>query len=898
MKLQHDLISAWRRFAALFGRSRRARDVRAEVEFHLAMRQQEFQRAGMASDAAATAARRQFGNVALLTEKTHDMWKWPSFESVVADVRYAVRNLVRTPAFSIVAVLVLAIGIGANTAMFSLVDAMLLRGLPYPDTNRLVLLIGNVQRQTVERRGNSVPDYLDWRKQATSFDDMAAYNTFTMTLFGADEPERVTIESVSPSYFGLLGATPSHGRTFRDDEDVDANRDFVVVLGDAVWRQHFGADPNIVNTTIKLSGQAYTVIGIMPPGFTGITDTGQIWLPFVFSGYPNNARGSRGFQTLARLKSGVSIDQARAEMNTISARLEAAYPDTNAKRGVEISPLQVETYGQLQPIVLTLMAAVSFVLLIACANVANLLIGRSEARQKEIAVRTALGAGRARLIRQMITESCVLTAIGALAGLFVAQTLVRVGTLASPVQFPSFVQPTMNAKVLVFTVGVALLAGLVLGLAPAMHARLVRLTEVLKDSSRGSSGGARAQRLRGVLIVTEVALAIVLFIGAGLMIRSTQKLAAIDPGFDTSNLLTVTVSVPRVPAPPAATPAPGQPAPPPPPFLVSGRELIDRVRAVPGVTSVGLSSDVPLDGSSGSAVFYSAEGDTTTDAQTMPRAYVHAVSPEFFDSMHMPLRGRTFRSDELAANSSVVIVSEALVKRFWPNQDPTGKRIKLGRPSPTNQNPWLTIVGSVPEIKYRALPANPTADPDLYFPAVDRSPQPLLIRTSVPPLSVLPSVRAAIRRDQPSLAVFATAAVEDLVAQQTSASRFTMWVLSLFAGTALLLSVIGIYGVMSYLVTQRMREFGIRLALGASSREIVGVVLRQGIKLIAIGAVLGIVVSISLSQLFAGLLFDVTPRDAAAAPLAIGVLLTAAVLACVVPAVRATRVNPVETLRQ
>jgi predicted permease len=494
----------------------------------------------------------------------------------------------------------------------------------------------------------------------------------------------------------------------------------------------------------------------------------------------------------------------------------------------------------------------------------------------------------------MITESCVLTTTGAVAGLLMAQLLVRAGTLASPVQFPSFVQPGINLKVLMFTVGVALLAGLVLGLAPAMHARFARLTEALKESSRGGSGGARAQRLRSVLIVTEVALAIVLFIGAGLMIRSSQKLAAVDPGFDTSNLLTVSVSVPRQPAPPGATPpVPGQPAPPPLPYLVSGAGLMDRVRSVPGVTSVGLTSDVPLTGA-GSAVFYTAEGDATTDAQTVPRAYVHRVSPGFFETIHMPLRGRTFRSDELKTDSTVVVVSEGLVARFWPNQDPVGKRIKLGNSSSTN--PWLTIIGTVPETKYRSLPANPTADPDLYFPAVDRSPQPMLIRTSVPPLSVLPSVRAAIRQDQPAVAIFAANTLEELVAQNTSASRFTMWVLSLFAGTALLLSVIGIYGVMSYLVTQRMREFGIRLALGASRRDIVSVVLRQGTILIAIGAALGIAVTIGLSQLFTTLLFEVTVGDLSAA-LATGVLLVAAVLACVIPAVRATRVNPVETLR-
>ena len=892
MKLLHDLIAVWHRATALFGGRRRARDLRDEIEFHLAMRQQDLERAGASPADARLAARRQFGNVALIRERTDDMWKFPSFESVMQDIRYAFRSLLKAPGFSVVAVLVLAIGVGANTAMFSLVDAMLLRGLPYPDADRLVLLIGNVQRATaVERRGNSLPDHRDWRAKATAFDDMAAWDTLSMTLTGTDEAERLPVEAVSVPYFSLLGASPARGRTFKPEEDAVPNRDFVVVLSDGVWQRRFGADPSIVNRTIQLSGRTYTVVGVMPPGFIGVSGTAQLWVPFAVAGYSEN-RGSRGFQTLARLKSGTSIDTARAELAVISNQLAAAYPDTNAKRGVEVSPLLVETVGQLQPMVLTLMAAVSFVLLIACANVANLLIGRSEARQKEIAVRTALGAGQARLMRQLITESCVLTFIGAAAGLALAYMLVRSLTAASPIQFPAFVQPTLNVPVLLFTVGIALAAGILLGLAPAMHARLARLTEALKESSRGGSGGLRSQRIRGLLVVTEVALAIVLFVGAGLMIRSSQNLAAIDPGFDPAGLLTLTVSVPRLPQT-TPSPAPGQPAAPAA-FLLSGRDLLARVQSVPGVTAASLASDVPLSGAA-SAVFYSAEGDTTTDAQTVPRAYVHRVSPNFFETIRLPLTaGRTFEPAEIAPASPAVIVSENVVKRFWPNQDPIGKRIRLGAPGSTN--PWLTIVGVVGETKYRALPANPTADPDLYLPALDRSPQPILVRTSVPPESVLQAVRAAVLKGESSVAVFAASTMDDLVATQTATSRFTMWVLGLFAITALVLSAIGIYGVMSYLVTQRTREFGIRLALGASRSEIIGVVVRHGTRLIAIGAVLGIGVTMALSRVFGALLYQVTPIDVSSA-LAIALLVGIAILACMVPAWRATRVDPTIALR-
>jgi putative ABC transport system permease protein len=897
MNWRHDLISLCQRLLGFGARRRRARDVDDELAFHLAMRQAEQERAGASPEQARLEATRQFGNVTALKEETRDMWTFPSFESFVQDTRYAFRTLLKSRGFSVVAILVLAIGIGANTAMFSLVDAMLLRGLPYQDADRLMLLIGNVQRGVVERRGNSYPDHRDWRTKSTRFVDLAAYTTLTMTLMGFDEPERVPIEAVSAPYFSLLGVSPVQGRTFRPDEDEVPNRDAVVILSDGLWRRRFGADPSIVNKTIQSGVRTYTVVGIMPPGFAGISDTAQVWIPFAMSGTPFDNRGSRGFQTLARLKPDATIAEARAELDVISRQLEAAYPETNEKRAVEVSPLAVETFGQLEPVVLTLMAAVSFVLLIACANVANLMIGRSEVRQREIAVRTALGAGQARLLRLLITESCVLTLVGAAAGIGVAMAAVRALTAASPVTFPSFVRPGLNMTVLAFTIGIALVSGIVLGLAPAMHTRWSRLTEALKDTSRGSTG-RRSHRMRASLVVTEVALAIVLLIGAGLMIRSVQKLTAIDPGFKPEGILTLSASIPRQqgsgPAGGPAPGAPGQPAPPPPPLVVSGTDLLTQIRAVPGVTSASLTSDVPL-GDGSSATFYAAEGDTTTTAQTRPRAYVHRVTPEFFETLGMPIKaGRTFHESEATPTATAVIVSEGVTRRFWPNQDPVGKRIKIG--AAESSNPWLDIVGVVPDVKYRGLPANPTADPDLYFPALDRTVQGLLIRTSVDPASVAAAVRAAIRRAHPAIVVYNVSMMSDLVKAQTAAWTFTTWILGVFAATALVLSVIGIYGVMSYLVAQRTREFGIRLALGATRSGLVAVVLRHGALLIAIGAVIGIAASAGLSGLLGGLLYGVTAVDVASG-VAILVLVVVAVLACAIPALRATRVDPVIALR-
>ena len=888
MRRVHDAIGVWQRLKAVFTRRRKVREIDEEIAFHLAMRQADGEGAGESRSSAARAARRAFGNVSGLKEQTQDMWTFPSVESVLQDVKYALRTLRKAPGFSVVALLILAIGIGANTAIFSLIDATLLRGLPYHDADRLVVLIGDVQRATVERRGNSYPDHVDWRSKSASFEDMAAYTSMAVTL-AADDPERVGAEAVSAPYFAVLGVAPAHGRTFRPDEDSLPNRDLVVVLGDGVWKRRFGGDPAILNRTLQLGARTFTVIGIMPPGFAGVTDQAQLWLPFALSGYPLDQRGSRGFQTVARLKPGTSIDAARAELDLISRQLEQAYPPTNDKRGVEVSPLAVETFGQLRPVIISLMASVTLVLLIACANVATLMIGRSEARQREIAVRSALGAGRARLLRQLITESVVLTTVASAAGLALAQTVARALMAGSPVTFPSFVEPRLNLALLGFTAGVSVATAVLLGLAPAWHANAARLSDALRESARGSTG-TRAHRLRSMLVVSEIALAIVLLIGAGLMIRSVQKLAAIDPGFDPSALLTLSASVPRQPAPPAATGG----AAGPPPFVVSGPDLLDRVRAVPGVASASLASDLPLGGSS-SAVFYSAEGELTSDAQTMPRAYVHRVTPAFFETLRMPFKaGRTFEPGEISPSSPAVIVSERVVRRFWPDQDPIGKRIKIG--TRDSANPWLSIVGVVGEVNYRGLPRNPTADPDLYFPALDRSPQGVLIRASVDPASLVEPVRAAIRRLHPAVIVFGAITMDDLVAQQTSASRFTTWVLSLFATTALLLSLIGVYGVMAYLVAQRTREFGIRFALGATRGEIVGVVLRQGGRLIAIGVVIGVGASMGVSRLLSDLLYEVTATDVSSV-LAVLALVAVAVVACIVPAVRATRVNPVTALR-
>jgi len=815
-------------------------------------------------------------------------------ERLALDVRYALRTLRRSPGFSSVAIFALAVGIGGNTAIFSMLDAARTRALPYHDPARLVMLWGNVQRARVERRGTSYPDFLDWRTRSRSFEDVAAFDGQLMTLLGVDEPERINTEFVSAPYFSLLGVQPAIGRTFTADEDDVAKPTQVVVVSDGLWRRRFGRDPQLVGRTVTLccAARSYTVVGVMPPGFKGLTDAAELWVPFAMYA-PRDVmadRGTRGFAALARLKRGVTREAAQRELDGVSRQLEAEYPATNEKRAVEMSPLDVELVGPLRPALQTLMAAVAFVLLIACANVANLLLARSEARRQEIAVRIALGAGRARLLGQLMTEGCVLTGIGAAAGLLMARVAVDALIAQSPVSFPSFVTPGLDIRVAVFTVAVSLACGILVGLAPGLQAQALDLTGSLKESARGSDG-PRAQRVRSSLVVAELSLAVVLLIGAGLMIRSVRNLAALNPGFDPSSMLTLHLSIPRAAPPPSAPDAPT--APPPP--VVYGRALLERVRAVPGVAAAALGSDVPLDGSA-AAAFYTAEGQPPVTAQNMPRAYVHRVSPEFFGTLRIAmLAGRTFTDADASQGSTAVIVSERVVKRFWPSQDPVGKRVKFGQVA--SSGPWLTIVGVVGEVKYRGLPDNPTADPDIYLPFTDRNQQvALAVRSIGPTSSLVAPVRTAIRDADPSIPIYGVAPMDELIAGQTAQSRFTMWLMGVFAAAALMLAVVGIYGVMAYLVTQRTREIGIRLALGADTSDILRLVVGNGARLVAGGVAIGVAASFALQRLVSSLLFGVTAADSASA-IAVGVLAAVALLACYVPALRATRVNPLRALR-
>ena len=866
------------RLKALLWRRRLDRDIDDELRFHMEMLHEK------------NPAHRRFGNRTSFQEACREMWTLGSIEILFQDIRYALRSLRKSPGFASVAIFALALGIGANIAIFSVVNAVVLKPLPYRDPAQLTLLWGNVRRVNVERRGASYPDFVDWRKQSKSFVDMAAYNPVGSFLMGGEDvPERVVSEYVSASYFSLLGVFPILGRTFLASEDEVPMRDQVVLLSEGVWKRRYGADPAIIGKSIQISARTYTVVGVMPAGFRGVSDLAELWRPFMMSGTAENMaeRGDRGMAILARLRPGVPLIQAQAELDTICRALERQYPKTNEARGVEVAPLDKEIFGEIRPAALVLLGAVAFVLLIACANVANLLLARSEARQREIALRVALGAGRLRLWRQLLTESCVLAGIGAATGLLLAIFGLRVLMAASPVTLPSFVHAGIDPTVALFTVLVSVLCGVVMGFAPALHSRLAGVHTALKESSGRTSAGKAPQRFRNALVVAEVSLTLVLLIGAGLLIRSFRAIATLDPGFDPDHLLSVSISRYRGLQPDAGAPSPtGVPI----------QQILDRIRALPSVQTAAAATDLPLSGID-DAIFYSAEGQPPVTAQNRPRAYIHRITSGFFEALHTKLvAGRTFSADEMKPDSGVVMVSENVAKRFWPNQDPLDRRIKGG--GPDSSSPWLRIIGVVGEMKYRGLPDNPTADPDIYRPLPDLERDILLlVRTSLDPASLSGAVRSAIHNVDRTIPVYNVATLPERIAEQTARNRFTSWLMGIFAGVALLLAVVGVYGVMSYAVTRRTQEIGVRMALGANRSQVLLLIVGQGLPLILAGILVGLTVSFGLTRVISTLLYGVTPTDAFTFATVTALLVSIAVFACWLPALRASRIDPLEALR-
>ena len=763
---------------------------------------------------------------------------------------------------------------------------MLLRPLPFQEPDQLVFLQETARRETVESRPLSYPNFLDWREQSKSFGQMAAWNQITLSLSGEGEAERITGEAVSAGYFSLLGPQPVLGRAFLSGEDGTPEGTLVAILGYGLWQRRFEGDPQVVGRTLRLDGRTFTVVGVAPEGFSGIGEGIDIWIPFTSNAARQailDIRGARWFFAVGRLRAGVTMEQAQAEMDAIAGRLEQQYPGPNQGRGARLLSLSDAFFDDFEQSLWVLLGAVGFVLLIACANVANLTLARATARQKEIAIRTALGAGRARIARQVLTESVLLAAMGGLAGLLLA--LWATGFLATlPTQLPGIVEVRTDPFVLGFTLLLAILTGLLSGLAPALRLARTNLQDSLRKGGRGPESGAGHNRLRNLLVVSELALALVLLVGAGLLLRSFQALITLDPGFRAEGVLTGQITLPSLEYS-------GEQLP------VFSRELLDRMAVLPSVEVAALGTDFPLGGNT-SAMFMTIEGRLASDPTGENRVYSHQVSSGFFQALGIPLvRGRSFSSQDAPEAPGVIIISEAAARRFWPGESPIGKRLMRGSFDP--DNPWWTVVGVVGDVRYRTLAAGQNNDPDVYYSLTQLPTRYLgvVLRSAADAGSLTSSLRAVIREMDPNLPLYLVSTMEDLLADATALDRATTLLLGAFALTALLLASGGIYGVISYSVSQRTHEIGIRMALGAHPGHIFRRVVGYGMILALAGTVLGVTGALALTRFMQSMLFEISPTD----PVILGgvalLLLATSLLACYIPARRATRVDPMVALR-
>ncbi|HXM33055.1 MAG TPA: ABC transporter permease [Chthoniobacterales bacterium] len=852
------------------------RELTEELSSYIELLTEKKMKQGMNERDARRAAMVEVGGVEQVKEEVRAGRTGVALETFFQDVRYGLRSLRKKPGFTLTAVIALALGIGANSAIFSVINGVLLRSLAYRDPASIVMVWERSLRGGRSQNSVSPANFLDWKKQSSSLEQIAASWDTRANLTSGGEPEEIQVQKVSADFFSVLGVPPELGRSFVRQEEMPGTEP-AVILGHDLWQSRFAGRPAIVGQTVTMSGRNWTVIGVMPPGFHFLNTQIKAWMPLQFDPATDWRKSGRFLRSVARLKPGVTVQQAQAELDAIGKQLEMAYPDYNKGWGVNIVPMHEQIVGDIRPVLLVLLAAVAFVLLIACANVANLLLSRAASRQKELALRAALGASRPRLVRQMLTESVLLAIMGGALGILLAYWSIHALIAFAPDNIPRLNEITIDPRVLLFTFGISLLTGLIFGLVPALQSSRPDLNDALKEGARGSRSGNRV--VRNLFVVAEMALALVLLIGAGLMLRSFSQLHQVKTGFETENVLTMRVQLPL-----AKYGQPQQRAE----FFKRAEE---RLAALPGVKSVGAISYLPLTGLATSTSFNLATKPLPPSES--PATEVRPITPGYFTAMGIPLvKGRAFEERD-GADSRVVIINETLARKFFPGQDPIGQQL-IVRWEPDFVD---EIIGVVGDIKETALEQAP--NPAVYWPH-PREPYQFMnfvIRSAIDPASLSAAATREIHALDPDQPVADIRTLDQVVAKSIARPRFNTLLLAIFAGVALVLASVGIYGVMNYSATQRTHEVGIRMALGATRADIMRLVVGNGMLLTLIGIGIGVAASLMLTRVMASLLFGITATDVPTF-LAVSLVLAAiALIANYIPARRATRVNPIIALR-
>jgi putative ABC transport system permease protein len=864
----------------LIRRAETDKELDEELSFHMEKDASRLVASGANPEEARFAARRAFGNVGMVAELTRDASRLAWLERLGQDVPYALRALRKSPGFTAVAVLSLALGIGANAAIFSVVNATLFRSLPFENPDRLVGVWEWEMRSTragADRSDVAPANFLDWQRQSRSFTGLAAYATGNVALTGGGEPSEIRIASVSTSMFWLLGVQPVAGRTFLPDE-ADIAQDRVVILSSGLWQRRFGPDTRLAGQRVTLDGDSYTVVGVVASEQALPRDV-EIWRPLRMGAPQSATRGAHFLQVVARLRPGVTPAQARSELGGIAARLERLYPITNTGDGISLVPLHDEAVGSVRRPLMVLFVAVGFVLLIACANVAALFLARAAARQHEMALRVALGAGRSRLVQQLLTEGVVLSLVGAAVGLCLAVWGTRLMVALSPVNItgPSGAV-TLDGRVILFTIGLSIITGLGFALTPALRASAPNLRDSLQVGGRRSSSGSATARTRRFLVATELALTMVLLAGTALMVRSLQRLQRVDLGFAPTNVLTTEIHLPGSRYPGGTSRS-----------ATFYQQLLRELRATPGVQSAGAVFMLPLGGDNR---FYSFRKYERPDEEL--RANFRVATPGYLTTIGVRLRhGRDFTNADSTERPGVVLINETMARRFWPGTDPVGKRITIRNDSTPRE-----IIGVISDIRHFGADMLPEAE--MYAPhgQYAMNGMTVVVRTSVEPLRMAATVEAQVHRLDKDLPLVRTQTMGHLVDRSFALRRFALRLLGAFAIAALLLSVIGIYGLVAYSVTQRRYEIGIRMALGAGRMNVLRLLTAETLRLATVGVVTGLVGALALGRALSTLVYQTGVTDVPTLVLSAATLVGVALIACAFPAMKATRINPVTTMRQ